>query len=132
MMQAAHTILCGAAAAQALQGLPALGAVTHCALLRRGFNEMDEVHAATGRYAARLSALRARPRQRRIRTGLARAPGRAGRRRRRGRGRSAAAGPEGTRLLTVFRHVEGLAPETPDDFAATGAELARLHRAARG
>jgi Ser/Thr protein kinase RdoA (MazF antagonist) len=39
--------------------------------------------------------------------------------------------PEGPRPLALFQHVPGSVPDTEADFALTGAELARIHRAAR-
>ncbi|VWX61536.1 Ser/Thr protein kinase RdoA involved in Cpx stress response, MazF antagonist [Burkholderiales bacterium 8X] len=39
--------------------------------------------------------------------------------------------PEGARALALFEHADGTTPETLEDFELTGAELGRIHRAAR-
>ena len=114
--------------------MPALGAIEHCELLRRGFNEVYEVRAATGHYVARLSALRARgpsnvPYEMAQLSHLAL------------QGAGVAEGvagplrlelPEGARDLAVFRYVEGASPESAADFGVTGEGLALLHQAAEG
>lgn len=134
-MQVAHSILSGEAIAQALGRRQAeLGSIERCELLRRGFNEVYDVRSAKGHFVARLSALRARG-PANVEYELAmlahvQADG----------GNVAAgvgdavqlAAPEGVRELAVFRHLAGNAPEAPQDFDATGEELARIHQAANG
>ncbi|NML42281.1 phosphotransferase [Ramlibacter sp. G-1-2-2] len=130
-MQTAHTILAGEAIAQALRGQPALGEIESCALLRRGFNEVYELRSSTGRYVARLAALRARGPSNVAwelaflahleSCGASVAGGVAGPIR--------LALPEGQRDLAVFRHVEGSWPESEEDYALTGEELGRIHAA---
>lgn len=131
-MQAAHTVLAAEAIAQALGQRPELGDIRHCELLRRGFNEVYDVHAAGGRHVARLSSLRARgPANTAFEMALL------GHLHARGADVAPAVGaslvlplPEGPRDLVVFRHVPGSWPEAPEDFELTGAALARIHTAA--
>lgn len=132
-MQAAHTILTGEAIAQLLGQWPQIGIIDRCDLLRRGFNEVYDVHAHTGRYVARLSALRARgpanlPYELALLSHLD------------ARGVGVAAGvgspvhvnaSEGIRELAVFRHVDGNNPETLEEFEATGQGLADIHEGAK-
>lgn len=134
-MQTAHTILSGEAIAQALsRWREELGAIQHCELLRRGFNEVYDIRAENGHFVARLSALRARgPANVEYELSLLAYV--------RANGGNVAVGmggsdqlalPEGVRELAVFRHLEGTGPEFPQDFELTGEELARIHLAANG
>ena len=136
-----HSMLSGAAIARAVEAGYELGAVAHCQLLRRGFNDVYGLTLADGRRCvARLSALRIRgaPNAAYEAALLAHAK-RAG-------AHVAASWPardgavgvtlptaEGQRLLMVFDHLDGDLPgDNLRDLEATGAGLARFHDAARG
>lgn len=134
-MQTAHTILSGEAIAQALgQWREELGTIQRCELLRRGFNEVYDVQAEKGHFVARLSALRARgPANVEYELSLLAHVHTNGGNVAVGMGDAIQlALPEGARELTVFRHLEGDAPDAPQDFVPTGEELARIHQASNG
>lgn len=134
-MQTINTVLSGQAIAHALSSRQEeLGIIEHCELLRRGFNDVYEVQTGKGRFVARLSALRARgPANLEYELSMLACA--------EANGANVAAGvggaikltlPEGVRELAVFRHIDGTAPESPQDFEATGEELARIHQATEG
>ena len=139
-MRVAHSVLAGEGVAELLRAHYDLAPVRGCRLLRRGFNEVYLVeHEGGARRVARLAALRARgPSNADYEVALLeRAAARGARVAEPVRPRSGAAGvevplPEGLRRLTLFGHVEGDLPETPDDVELTGEGLARLHRAVEG
>lgn len=139
-LRAAHTVVEGAAIGRVVARYYALGPVAACDLLRRGFNETYVVRTQDGaRYLARLSALRARG-EANIRYETALLAHAAGRGARVAQAIPTAAGehwvmlplPEGERPLALFEFLPGDYPETPEDAALTGLELARLHQACEG
>ena len=134
-MQTAHTILSGEAITQALSECREdLGTIQQCELLRRGFNEVYDIRAEKGRFVARLSALRARgPANVEYELSLLAHVHCHGGNVAVGIGEAVQlALPEGVRELVVFRHLEGDAPDAPQDFVPTGEELARIHQASNG
>ena len=117
-----------------------LGAIEDCILLRRGFNDVYEVRLANGdRRIARLSALRSRgPANIEFEISLLehlRAEGTAvatAHRTRSGKLAAEVPAPEGGRPLVLFDSLVGEPPgEDVENVRLTGAELARIHVAAR-
>jgi len=114
-------------------------AVRQCHLIRRGLNDNYAVHCSDGaRYVARLYSIRPRggfnvafetallahldAQGAGVATPVRAADGRTG---------VPVQFPEGPRVLALFRHADGAVPDSLEDFELTGAELARIHRAAR-
>lgn len=113
--------------------------VQQCHLIRRGLNDNYALRSADGtRYVARLYAIRPRggfnvdfelallEHLAAKGAGVA-APVPATD----GRAHIPLEFPEGPRALALFRHAEGVVPETLDEFELTGRTLARIHEAAR-
>ena len=135
---ASHTTATAASVAQWVErhyGLP----VQQCYLIRRNLNDNYAVRAADGsRYVARLCAIRPRgPFNVDFELALL------AHLESQGAGVAspvlAANGatsvtlpfPEGPRVLVLFRHCEGVVPDTPEDLHLTGATLAQIHSAAQ-
>lgn len=114
-------------------------AVRQCHLIRRGLNDNYAVHGNDGaRYVARLYSIRPRggfnvdfeaallahleAQGVGVASPLAGLDGRAS---------VSLQFPEGPRALVLFHHADGVIPEALGEFDLTGAELARIHRAAR-
>lgn len=116
-------------------GLP----ITQCHLIRRGLNDNYALRGGDGaRYVARLYAIRPRGDfnvdfeialiEHLANRGVAVA---APLRSEAGASHARLEFPEGPRALALFRHADGVPPESLDEFESTGQTLARLHVAAR-
>jgi Ser/Thr protein kinase RdoA (MazF antagonist) len=136
----AQTTPTGHAVAQAVARAHALGEITECALLRRGFNHVYGLRFADGRRAvARLCAERPRgaPNTGYEAALLAHLKSRdcavaAVLPTRQGAAAAAMVLPEGRRELILFEHLHGDPPgDALKDVEATGRGLALLHEAAR-
>jgi Ser/Thr protein kinase RdoA (MazF antagonist) len=137
----AQTTPTGSAIACTVMAHYALGEVTHCTLMRRGFNHVYELRFADGRRAvARLCAERPRGAPNTayetalLRHLKAAGAGVAAPLAARGGAASIAMPlPEGPRELALFEYLEGEGPgESVPDTEATGRGLALLHGLAQG